>query len=114
MRTFPPLGQDKRVLAFACSWLTIAHRRACRGCRAASHISIPYMLLCHGQTLGHDHVLLLVNSRGWGRLAPLYGILDVAVDDDVLSFGYPSSEGGPIGSPTMSRPCTRDGVNTFG
>jgi len=72
------------------------------------------MLLCHCGTLGHEDVLLFVNSRSRGRLALLDGILDIAVDDDVLGFGYPSSEGGPIGSPTMSRPCARDGVDTFG
>jgi hypothetical protein len=50
-----------------------------------------------------------------GVASPLsIGIVDVsgiAVDDDVLGFGYPSSEGGPIGSATVSRPCTGDGVD---
>ena len=37
----------------------------------------------------------------------------IAVDYDILSFGYPSSEGSPIGSGTVSRPRTGDGVDAF-
>jgi len=114
MRAFPPLGQDKRVLVLTLP--SIAYRRAYRRRRAASHISIFYVLLSHCRTLRHDDFLLLANSRGRGGLAPLGSVLDVsgvAVDDDVLGFGYPSSEGCPIGSATMSRPCARDGVNAF-
>lgn len=92
---------------------SIAYRRACRRRRAASYIAISYVLLSYCRALGHDDFLLLTNRGG---LAPLRSVLDVsgiAVDDDVLGFGYPSSEGSPIGSATMSRPCARDGVNAF-
>lgn len=74
------------------------------------------MLLSHHRVLHQDDVLLLVNGRSWRSLAPLHVIVDVssiAVDDNVLSLGYPSSEGGPIGGPTMPGPRTRDGVNAL-
>lgn len=35
----------------------------------------------------------------------------IAIDDDILGFGYSSSESGPISSATMSRPGTGDGVD---
>ena len=35
----------------------------------------------------------------------------IAIDDDILGFGYPSSESCPVGSSTMSRPGTRDRVD---
>lgn len=98
---------------FARPWLylhPIAHRRGCRRRRATG--PLPYGLLCHRRVLYHKDVILLMN----GPLAPLHSVLDVsgiAVDDDILGFGYPSGEGGPIGRATMSRPCARNGVNTF-
>lgn len=58
-----------------------------------------------------------MNGRSWSSLASFHGILDVpgiAVDDDVLGFGHPSGESGPIGGPAaMAGPCARDGVNAF-
>ena len=53
-----------------------------------------------------------MNGRSWCDFTPL-DVLGVAVDDDILGFGYPSGEGSPIGSATMSRPGARDGVDAF-
>ena len=88
-----------------------AHRRR----RAASLISIQYRLLRHRRALLQNDLLFLVDGCSWCGVAPLHAIVDVwviAIDDDILGFGYPSSESGPIGSPAMSRPGTGDRVDT--
>lgn len=96
MRTFAPLTQDDRPLTLACN------------------LSRLPFIAGHG-TL-HQGEVLFVDGRGRRHLAPLHLILGVSritVNHDVLGFGHPSSEGGPIGSCTMSRPRARDSVNAF-
>lgn len=95
---------------------SIAHGRARGGYRVTTHIATLDGLLRYRWALLHDDVLFLVNSRGRSSLASFHDILDVpgiAVDDDILGLGYPSSESGPICGPAVPGPCARDGVNTF-
>ena len=55
-----------------------------------------------------------MDSHSWCHVAPLHLIVDVpgiTVDYDILGLGYPSSEGRPIGSSTVPRPCARDSAD---
>jgi len=91
--------------------LSIARTRTHRRRRATGLILIQDLLLRHHRALRQGLLLLLVDGCSRRGGAPLHTIVDVcgiAIDDDILGFGHPSSESGPIGSATMSRPGTGD------
>ena len=93
---------------------SIAYTRTHRRGRATGLIPIQYWLLRHRRALRQGLVILFVDGCSWRSVSPLHAIVDVwgiTIDDDILGFRHPSSESCPIGSTTMSRPGTGDGVD---